>query len=85
LFSSRAQRFFFSKPGADQFSEGFPFDTARGEMVSSGGVGAVEQPASKIAAKTVIPVGLNTRLLCGTRKRTQVVLRATCLRRKVRA
>jgi hypothetical protein len=74
---------FCAKPGADQFSAEVPPDMVAGEMVSSGGVGAVAQPASKIAAKRVIPIGLNTRLLCGTRKRTQDVLRATCLRRRI--
>jgi hypothetical protein len=54
-------------------------------MVSSGGVGTVAQPASKIAAKKAMPIGLNIRPLCGWRKRTQVVLRATCLWREVQA
>ena len=42
-------------------------------MVSSGTFGAVAQPLTKIAAKKMMPIGLNTRQLCGTGKRTQAV------------
>jgi hypothetical protein len=63
VFTTRAM-FFFSKPGADQFSEEFSFDTVGDEMVSSGGLDVVAQPAKKIAAAKMIPVVLNTRPFC---------------------
>jgi len=55
-------------------------------MILSGIFGVVEQPARKISAQKRIPAGLgvlNTASLCGTQKRTQAVLHATCLRRRI--
>jgi len=54
-------------------------DMGVGSMVSSGGVGAVAQPAKRIAAPKMIVTDLNTRPLCGTEKRTQVVSGTACL------
>jgi flavin prenyltransferase len=49
------------------------------EITFSGRLGEVAQPARKTSAQKKIPTGLsvlNTASLCGTRKRTQAVLRA---------
>jgi hypothetical protein len=72
-----------ARPGADQLSEGFSLVVAAGGYASSSVVGAVAQPASRIAAKKMMPVGLNTRTFCGTQSRTQDVSDATCLRRRI--
>lgn len=62
--------------GSIQFNAGLPRDGDGGEMVSSGIFGDVAQPAKKISRQKNIPIGLDTRPLCGTQKRTQAVLRS---------
>jgi hypothetical protein len=54
------------------------------DQPGGGDGGVVEQPAKKISApQKMIPAVLNTRPLCGMRKRTQVVSGATCLRSRI--
>jgi hypothetical protein len=64
---------FCASSGAAQFSEEFPLAADGGGEASSKVVGVVAQPDNKIAAKKMMPIGLNTRQLCGMGKRTQVV------------
>jgi hypothetical protein len=50
--------------GANQFNEDISLDTGGDEMVSSGNLDVVAQPAKRIAAPKMIPTVLNTRPFC---------------------
>jgi len=86
VFAARATAF-CPKADADQSSAEFPLVTGGGEIVSSGIFGVVAQPARNraSAAQKKIPAYLSTRQLCGRPMRTQAVLRATCLWRRIAA